>query len=100
MLALGTGTGVYWFRGGGAGGGQGYSVIVELMGKCIFPQTGILTLLTLMLRASSIITPNTHVLPVPLFAWAIRSRPILPKGIACSCIGEGLSNPKWEEIKG
>lgn len=91
MLALGTGTGVYWFRGGGAGGGQGYSVIVEL---------GFLTLLTLMLRASSIITPNTHVLPVPLFAWAIRSRPILPKGIACSCIGEGLSNPKWEEIKG
>ena len=91
MLALGTGTGVYWFRGGDAGGGQGYSVIVEL---------GILTLLTLMLRASSMITPNTHVLPVPLFAWAIRSRPILPKGIACSCIGEGLSNPKWKEIKG
>lgn len=42
---------------------------------------------------SMAMTQKTIVLPVPLFACAMRSTPSRPIGIAFSCTGDGLRNP-------
>ena len=41
----------------------------------------------------SITEPKVPVFPVPVCAWAMRSYPFSPAGIAASCMGEGSSQP-------
>ena len=70
--------------------GAGFSGLYQLL--CLRDRLGLsVKVLEAGARSCRMGSANAAVLPVPVCAPAIRSRPASTRGIACSCTGVGLS---------